>query len=243
MATTRRANVRWHLGGNDPWDNSAVTSSLPEAVLWDLDGTLVDTEPAWIACERALVESHGGTWTDEDSLALVGSDLLTAAAYIRDRGSVPLTPEKIVEWMLDEMELRVRRSLRWQPGARELLTELRAAGVPCALVTMSYRRLVDAILAGLPSGTFGAVVTGDEVVNGKPDPEPYLTAAALLGVDPADCLVIEDSSTGAAAGVAAGCRVLAVPRVISIDSSLPVTVLPSLAGLQAGDLAAAAALR
>ena len=217
-----------------------MTSSLPSAVLWDLDGTLVDTEPDWIACERVLVESYGGTWTDADSLALIGSDLLTAGAHIRDQGSVPLTPEKIVEWMLDEMVERVRGSVRWRPGAHELLTELRSAGVPCALVTMSYRRLVDVVLADLPDDTFGAVVTGDEVVNGKPHPEPYLTAAALLGVEPQDCVVIEDSSTGVAAGLAAGSRVLAVPHVVSIDSTLRASVLPSLVGLRPLDLAAAA---
>jgi len=204
-----------------------------------MDGTLVDTEPEWIACERAVVASFGGTWTDADSLSLVGGDLLTAGAYIRDRGNVPLTPEEIVDAMLDDMVRRVRHAVPWQSGARELLADLRAAGVPCALVTMSYRRLVDAVLAGLPARTFDAVVTGDEVVNGKPHPEPYLTAAELLGVDPTDCVVIEDSSTGAAAAVAAGCRVLAVPHVVGIEPSLDVTVLPTLSGLRAVDLTAA----
>jgi len=213
--------------------------TLPAAVLWDMDGTLVDTEPEWIACERELVESHGGMWTTEDSLALVGLDLLTAAAYIRERSGLPMTAEQIVDWMVDWMVDRVVRKVTWQPGARELLRLLNAAGVPCALVTMSYRRLAEAVVRGLPAGTFDAVVTGDEVEHGKPHPEPYLRAAALLGVEPSACVVLEDSSTGAAAGLAAGCRVLAVPHVVDIDPALDIMVLPSLAGLRPADLAAA----
>ncbi len=207
-----------------------------------MDGTLVDTEPEWIACERALVEAYNGTWTDADSLALVGQDLLSAAAHIRDRGQVPLRPEQIVEWMVDEMVRRLGRGATWQPGALELLTDLREAGIPCALVTMSYRRLADAVLDRLPPGTFEAVVTGDEVGLGKPHPEPYLTAAEMLGVDPMGCVVIEDSSPGVASGLAAGCRVVAVPHVTGIDAALDVPVLQSLTGLRVEDLAAGAEL-
>ncbi len=216
-----------------------MTHTVPAAVLWDMDGTLVDTEPDWMACERELVESHGGTWTTEDGLALVGCDLLAAGAYIRKRGRVPMTAEQIVDWMLDRMVVRVIQDVTWQPGARELLADLRSAGVPCALVTMSYRRLADAVVRRLPAGSFAALVTGDEVEHGKPHPEPYLTAAARLGVDPSECVVIEDTSTGAAAGVAAGCRVLAVPHVVDIDPALDVPILTSLAGLRPDDLAAA----
>jgi HAD superfamily hydrolase (TIGR01509 family) len=216
-----------------------MTPALPAAVLWDMDGTLVDTEPDWMACERELVESHGGTWTTEDSLALVGRDLLAAGEYIRRRGRVPMTAEQIVDWMLDRMVVRVTQEVGWQPGARELLADLRSAGVPCALVTMSYRRLADAVVGRLPAGSFATVVTGDDVEHGKPHPEPYLTAAARLGVEPKECVVIEDTSTGAAAGLAAGCRVLVVPHVVDVDPALHVTVLPSLAGLRTDDLAAA----
>ena len=217
-----------------------MTSTLPAAVLWDMDGTLVDTEPDWICCERELVAAHGGTWTTEDSLALVGLDLLTAATYIRERGGVPMTAEQIVDWMVDWMVERLRRTVTWQPGAPELLRMLDDAGVPCALVTMSYRRLAESVVSRLPTGSFGAVVTGDEVERGKPHPEPYLTAAALLGVESSECVVLEDTSTGAAAGLAAGCRVFVVPHVVDVDPALDVTVLPSLAGVRPGDLAAPA---
>jgi HAD superfamily hydrolase (TIGR01509 family) len=215
-----------------------MSSTLPAAVLWDMDGTLVDTEPDWIRCERELVDTHGGTWTTEDSLSLVGLDLLTAAGHIRGRAGVPMTAEQIVDWMVDWMVERVNRTVTWQPGTRELLHMLGEAGIPCALVTMSYRRLADAVVSRLPASSFGAVVTGDEVRRGKPHPEPYQTAAARLGVEPSDCVVLEDTSTGAAAGLAAGCRVFVVPHVVDVDPALDVTILPSLAGVRPDDLAA-----
>ncbi|HEX6339217.1 MAG TPA: HAD family phosphatase [Jiangellaceae bacterium] len=213
--------------------------TLPAAVLWDMDGTLVDTEPEWIATERALVMSHGGTWTDEDSKKLVGSALIEAGEYIRVRGGLPMTAEQVVESMVDHIIERLKESIAWRPGARELLTDLRANGVPCALVTMSYRRLADIVVSALPPDTFGAVITGDEVVNGKPHPEPYLRAAGELGVDIADCIVIEDSTTGARAGVAAGARMVAAPNVVDVD--LPgVPKVTTLVGMRAVDLASIA---
>jgi HAD superfamily hydrolase (TIGR01509 family) len=186
------------------------------AVLWDMDGTLVDTEPYWIEVEHALVEEFGGTWTQEDALELVGNDLLVSAAYLRDHGSVDLEPEVIVERLLDGVIERVLDRVPWQPGAVELLARLNAESVPCALVTMSYQRFVAPVLAALPEGTFTAVVTGDAVTAGKPHPEPYLTAAAILGVDPRACLAIEDSNTGATSAETAGCRVLVVPNHVPV---------------------------
>lgn len=204
------------------------TSHLPAAVLWDMDGTLVDTEPYWIAAEYALVEEHGGTWTDEDALALVGNALLTAAAYIRERGGVDLEPAEIVENLLARVIAGVHDHTPWQPGARELLGALREAGVPCALVTMSYASLAGAVVAQLPEGTFAAVITGDEVTHGKPHPEPYLLAAQQLGVDARACVAIEDSPTGVASAEAAGCITLAVPHVAQVEAAPGRTIIDSL---------------
>jgi HAD superfamily hydrolase (TIGR01509 family) len=213
-----------------------MTPSLPAAVLWDMDGTLVDTEPEWIAAERDLVEASGGVWTEQDSLNLVGSALLDAGEYIRARGNLPMTAEAVVDAMVARLIVRLKQSITWRPGARELLTDLQAWGVPCALVTMSYRSLVDVIVSALPPDTFAVTVTGDEVARGKPHPEPYLTAARELGVDPAQCIVIEDSTTGAHAGLAAGAAVVAVPGVTSVDAP-EATIVSTLAGLDALDLA------
>jgi HAD superfamily hydrolase (TIGR01509 family) len=203
----------------------------PAAVLWDMDETLVDTEPYWIASEHALVAAHGTSWTDADARSIVGFDLLDAAEVLRARGGVRLDAHRAVEWMLDSVISRVAEELPWRPGSRQLLAECAEAGIPCALVTMSWRRLADAVIAAAPPGSFAASVTGDEVTNGKPDPEPYLAAAAALGVDPASCVAIEDSPTGVASALAAGCATLGVPHVVPIPASPGLTLVESLVGV------------
>jgi HAD superfamily hydrolase (TIGR01509 family) len=207
----------------------------PAAVLWDMDGTLVDTEPYWIECEHELVAEFGGTWTDADAHSLIGFDLLDAAHELRTRGGVALPGVEIVERLLDGVTARVANRLPWRPGARELLAECVMAGVPCALVTMSWRRFADAVIAAAPPGSFAISVTGDEVRAGKPDPEPYLAAAAALDVDPAGCVAIEDSPTGVASALAAGCATLGVPHVVALAATDGLTLVDSLVGV---DLAA-----
>lgn len=206
-------------------------SGLPAAVLFDLDGTLVDTEPYWMSEEQALARAYGGTWTTEQAVSCIGNPIPVSAARLRDEAGVDLPVGEIVERLLAGVVARVGTRVPWQPGARQLLAALVEEGVPCALVTMSYRSLARAVLADLPDSTFAAVVTGDEVGHGKPHPEPYLTAAALLGVHPADCLVIEDSPAGIGSGLAAGAWVLAVPHVAPLPDVPEVTVLPTLAHL------------
>jgi HAD superfamily hydrolase (TIGR01509 family) len=202
-----------------------------------MDGTLVDTEPYWIDAEYALVAEHGGTWSQEHALNLVGNDLLVSGAYIREHGGVDLDPAQIVDRLLDEVIARIRERVPWQPGAVELLASLRDAAVPCALVTMSYERFVAPVLEALPDGTFAAVVTGDAVTIGKPHPEPYLAAAGILGVDPHHCLAIEDSNTGAKSAVAAGCTVLVVPNHVPVLEGERRVFRDTLAGLDARALA------
>ncbi|GAB4003886.1 HAD family phosphatase [Nocardioides ultimimeridianus] len=196
-----------------------------------MDGTLVDTEPYWMATEVALAEAHGGTWTHEQAMQLVGNDLLTSGRLLREQIPLPYEPDVIVEMLLDGVVARVREAVPWCPGSRELLLALKEAGVPCALVTMSYERFVAPILDQLPPNTFDAVITGDQVSNGKPHPEPYLTGAAALGVRPEDCVAIEDSPTGAASADAAGCRVVVVPNHVPVPAKPAWTVLSGLAGV------------
>jgi len=206
------------------------------AVLWDMDGTLVDTEPYWMATERQLAERHGGSWTEQDSLNLVGNDLLESGRYIREHMGIDLEPAEIVEQLLDGVIEQIRVAVPWRPGAVELLADLARSGVPCALVTMSYRRFAEPILDGLPEGTFAAVVTGDAVERGKPYPDPYLKAARLLGVDPGDCLAIEDSNTGARSAESAGCPVLCVPNHVPILEGERRMFADTLAGVTAAKL-------
>jgi HAD superfamily hydrolase (TIGR01509 family) len=189
---------------------------LPAAVLWDMDGTLVDTEPYWLQAEAALVGEFGRAWTEADQQRMIGMPLLGAAdVFIADYG-VTLPREEIVARLLGHVVSRVREHVPWQPGARELLERLRAAGVPCALVTMSYRALTDAVLEGAP-GAFDVVVPGDEVTHGKPHPEPYLVAAARLGVDPAACVAIEDSPPGIGSAMASGARTIGVQHIVAVE--------------------------
>ncbi len=181
-----------------------------------MDGTLVDTEPYWVESEHEVVALHGGTWSHELALQVVGFDLLDAGRFIRQHSGIDVEPADIVEQLLDRVVRRVEESVPWRPGARELLVGLREAGVRCALVTMSYRRFVAPILAELPDDTFEVVVTGDSVSQGKPHPEPYLRAAAMLGVDPGRTVAIEDSNTGTRSAEAAGCTVLVVPNHVPV---------------------------
>jgi beta-phosphoglucomutase-like phosphatase (HAD superfamily) len=192
-----------------------------QAVLWDMDGTLVDTEPYWIECEHTLVDRYGdGQWTHEMGLALVGRDLRDSARYLRQHAHVDLAVDDIVNHLLDGVIARVSEHVPWRPGARELLRALNDAGVPTALVTMSWRRLTDAVVAALPAGSFTIVVAGDDVTHGKPHPEPYLVAAERLRVDPTRCIAIEDSPTGVRSAVAAGCVVIGIPHVVPIPGGL-----------------------
>jgi HAD superfamily hydrolase (TIGR01509 family) len=214
--------------------------TLPfSAVLWDMDGTLVDTEPYWIATEFEVVDAHGdGNWTDALAHAMVGMDLRDAARFMQEHGGVALAEGAIIEALLDGVVARVREAVPWRPGARELLAELGREGIPCALVTMSWHRFAQAILDNLPpEATFQAVVTGEDVTHGKPHPEPYLRGAALLGVSPQDCVALEDSPTGARSAQAAGCVVVAVPNVVSVPKTVCHHILPGLEGVRALDLA------
>ena len=218
-------------------DSEADTERVaPTAVLWDMDGTLVDTEPYWMEREFELAAKYGGRWTEENGLAVVGGDLLDSAAYMREHMGIDRTPLQIVEELLDGVVEMIEQEVPWQPGARDLLAELREQDVPCALVTMSWRRFVEPVLRALPEGSFDAVVCGDEVTHGKPHPEPYLRAAELLGFAPEATLAIEDSPTGTASAEAAGCQVLVVPSHVTVPMGGRRVLRESLVGLRARDL-------
>jgi len=189
---------------------------LPAAVLWDMDGTLVDTEPCWMAAEERLVHRFGGTWTQADAEAMVGLALLDGAQVLAAHG-VDLPAEQIVELLLDSVVEAVAEGPIWRPGVLELLAALGDAGVPCALVTMSYRRFAEAVTAQMPVGAFAVVVTGEQVTHGKPHPEAYLLAARLLGVEVSRCVAIEDSVPGVGSAVASGARTLAVEHIVAVD--------------------------
>ena len=192
------------------------------AVLWDMDGLLVDTEPVWTVAEEELATELGGVWNAQLKASIVGTRLDVAVPTILEHYGHPTGPDDVARasaWLLGRMVELFDAEPVVLAGVRELLAELRSAGVPVALVSSSYRVLVDAVLRH-ELGPFVVTVAGDEVRHGKPHPEPYLTAAGRLGVAPAECVVIEDSVAGVLAGEAADCGVVAVPSVAGV------TVLP-----------------
>ena len=201
-----------------------------------MDGTLVDTEPYWMAAEHALVAEFGGTWTDADGASLVGNPLLTSARIIRERGSVDLPDEVIVDRLVEHVRRAVVLGVPWQPGARELLAEIVAKGLPCALVTMSYVDLAEAVVSALPPGSFATLVTGDVVTHGKPHPEPYLTAAERLGVRPQDCIALEDSPPGGPPRRPRDAGVIGIPHMVPLDPAPGRVIVPTLAGLSLAGL-------
>jgi HAD superfamily hydrolase (TIGR01509 family) len=205
------------------------------AVLWDLDGTLVDTEPVWMAGERAIASAHAAEWTEADGLAQVGNALLVTGEYMKARIGSSLTAEAIVDQLVTHVATSLIDDVPWRPGAVELIRAFEAAGVPQALVTMSYAPIADAVARHLP---LAAVITGDVVAHGKPHPEAYLMAAAALGVDPTRCLAIEDSPKGAASANSAGCHVLAVPHFVDVPSADARVHQPTLDGLTPDEIAA-----
>jgi len=211
-------------------------SRKPAAVLWDMDGTLVNTEPYWMSVETELVESYGGTWTHDDAMQLIGSGLLESGRVLQQAG-VDLEPQEIVDLMTDRVAERLRtQGVPFRPGARELLADLRAQGIPTALVTMSLRRMALDVVAQIDFAAFDLVVAGDEVERPKPFPDPYLAAAAQLGIDIVDTVVIEDSPTGVTSGAASGAVTLGVPHIVSLDGYGADELWPTLEGRTTADL-------
>ncbi len=200
-----------------------------------MDGTLVDTEPYWLEAQAELVRSFDGTWSHEDGLSLVGSGLWHSAEVLKGRG-VDLTADEIVLTLTARVMESVATSVPWRPGALELLTSVREAGIPTALVTMSIRSMATHIVSLAPEAAFDAVVAGDDVTHSKPHPEPYLRAAELLGVDITECVAIEDSTTGLAAAVASGALSIGVPLHSPLRDGLGYTIWPTLAGRSITDV-------
>jgi HAD superfamily hydrolase (TIGR01509 family) len=196
------------------------TLSLPKAVLWDMDGTLVDSEPYWLLSETALAEDYGKVWTQENGNDLIGKSLYESSAFLKDLLDIKdLSAQQIVDRLTDSVLSKLQHSLPWRPGALELLMELKQAGVKTALVTMSMRRMALAVAEAIPFQAFDVVVAGDDVILGKPHPEPYQKAAALLGFEPAECIAIEDSVTGLRSAEAAGCLPLGIVNMMPLEQS------------------------
>jgi HAD superfamily hydrolase (TIGR01509 family) len=190
-----------------------------DAVLFDMDGLLVDSEKIWFQVETEVMERLGGDWGPTDQEHLVGGSMSVTVAYMLKVSGGGAEPEEVAAWMLEGMIDRLADGVEMMPGAAELLEEVRLAGLAAALVTSSIRPIAEACLESIGRHNFDQVVTGDEVTRTKPDPEPYLKAARLLGIEAARCVALEDSPNGVTSATAAGCRVVAVPSVLPIPAA------------------------
>ena len=194
-----------------------MTPVTARAVLFDMDGVLVDSEPTWYEVETEMVERMGGTWGPEHQAKCIGGTVDWFCRYVIELTGSERTSEDVEAEILALMAARFADALTIHEGALELVDDVRARGARTALVTSSYRALVDPALRWLGAERFDAVITGDEVTRGKPHPEPYLTACQALGVAPNQAVVIEDAPSGIAAAEAAGCAVVAVPSVSPVE--------------------------
>lgn len=206
------------------------------AVLFDMDGTLLDSEKLWTVALDDLAGWLGGELSERARHRMVGSSLARSIAILHDDLGIVTDPEASGAYLVDRTAELFATELSWKPGARELMVEVHAAGVPAALVTSTHRRLTEVALDTLGREYFQATVCGDEVAHPKPAPDPYLRAAALLDVPPDRCVAIEDSPLGTASARAAGCVVLAVPSEVPLDETMADTVMASLAGVRLADL-------
>ncbi len=191
---------------------------LPKAVLWDMDGTLIDSEPHWLKSERQLAEKLGGSWSEEDGLEMVGLSLTASTKLFAEKLGVDMPHDEILSELTASVTESLEKEILWRPGAQELLRLLRKKGVKTALVTMSLRHMAQQVVDAIPFDAFDLIVAGDDVVHGKPHPEPYLKAASLLGVKPEDCVAFEDSISGILSAEAAGTKAVGIPNVMIIPA-------------------------
>ncbi|MET7868062.1 HAD family hydrolase [Micromonospora taraxaci] len=208
-------------------------------MLFDMDGTLVDSEKLWDIALQELAREYGGDLSVEARQSIIGTAMAESMRILHDDlGQPERDPEISAAWINARILELFRTGLPWQPGAFELLGAVRAARIPTALVTSSPRALVEIALDTLGRDNFDTVVAGDEVVAAKPHPEPYLTAARRLGVPIERCVAIEDSPTGVASALASGAAVLAVPAEVALASTAGVHQVESLTGVDLDLLAA-----
>jgi HAD superfamily hydrolase (TIGR01509 family) len=189
--------------------------AFPAAVLFDHDGTLVNSEPQWAVAKRAVAARYGVGWSTEDDLTTLGKTVPTSARLMIERGAEG-TVEGITEELGREVAGAMAEGVPFLPGIRPLLDELAEAGVPGAVVTNALTVVAQVTASGAPE-VLRVVVSQEDVEHAKPHPEPYLLAARRLGVDPARCVAVEDSQTGAASAAAAGMPVVVVPGELPVE--------------------------
>ena len=197
-----------------------TTNTFPAAILFDHDGTLVDTEPVWAAAKVALTAEFGGTWTEQDTLDCLGLSMQFTLDRLRERG-VNLPDEEINDLLVAKVhDTLAHQPVEFLPGIERFLAEVREAQIPAAVVTNATTSVARRTANAAPEGTFSVVIGNDETTHPKPDPQPYLLAAECLGVDPTQCVALEDSPSGVRSATAAGMRVIVVPGELEVPEGL-----------------------
>lgn len=197
-----------------------TTNTFPAAILFDHDGTLVDTEPVWAAAKVALTAEFGGTWTEQDTLDCLGLSMQFTLDRLRERG-VNLPDEEINDLLVAKVhETLAQQPVEFLTGIERFLSEVHDAQIPAAVVTNATTSVARRTANAAPEGTFSVIIGNDETTHPKPDPQPYLLAAERLGVDPTQCVAIEDSPSGVRSATAAGMRVIVVPGELEVPAEL-----------------------
>lgn len=213
-----------------------IFKQLPAAVLWDMDGTLIDSEPYWMRSEGAFAKANNSSWSEADGLSLIGMSLYDSSKIIKEKVGSDLEPEQIIQQLTDGVSAQLSEEIFWRPGAKELLLLLRKMKIKTALVTMSMHRMAKQVVDAIGFDAFDVIVAGDDVRNGKPHPEPYLKAAELLGVKAEECVAFEDSISGLRSAESAGTKAVGIKNIVEIPVVPGRTIWPSLKGVSISDL-------
>lgn len=213
-----------------------IFKQLPAAVLWDMDGTLIDSEPYWMKSEGAFAKANNSAWTEQDGLSLVGMSLYDSSKIIKEKVGSDLEPEQIIQQLTDGVSAQLKQEIFWRPGAKELLLLLRKKRIKTALVTMSMHRMAQQVVDSLGFDAFDIIVAGDDVLHGKPHPEAYLKAAELLGVKAEDCVAFEDSLSGLRSAEAAGTKAVGIKNIVEIPAEPGRILWPTLVDVSMSDL-------
>ena len=206
------------------------------AILFDMDGTLIDSEPLWLKAEIEVMAEVGCHWDEQDQINCLGGPAERTERYMQERSQNIKPYGYFINRLHEVMRARITNELDLIPNALSLLRECKDAGIKTALVTASSRDLMTIVLKRFPPGTFDVVVSGDDVEKSKPDPAPYLLAAKQLSVDILKCLVLEDSLTGVQSGLSSGAKVIGIPHLVQMSEHPNLRVISSLDEITLSDI-------
>ena len=199
-----------------------------DAVFFDMDGLLVDSEPEWLKSESEITAAYGYQWTSQDQVACLGGPLSRVGQYMHDKCNQAETPDFFTNKLVEVQSEKMRSHTPFMPGAYELVKDLQKNGVKTGLVSASPRIIVDAVLDNVGAELFPFSISSDDVERTKPHPDAYLKAAQLTNSAIENCLVFEDSLTGVGAATSSGAWLVAVPHLVHVDESERVRVIKSL---------------